>query len=122
MRGAVDLIYLAVMALSDEALKDYRKSLLEPYHEELISALGGDEDAYPFEQLELEFKIATLDFMRWMAGSRLAGFSPAKLRVAAEGADINRGIWIRSVPRLVLLCQRVEEFLDCTDELFPHIM
>ena len=61
--GATDLFYLAVMALDDAPLEDYHSGVLRPYHEELCAALGGKGGgaAYPYEQLEAEFKFAGID-------------------------------------------------------------
>merc|ERR1712184_224410 len=99
------------MALSDDSVENYVSDVLKVYHEELIASLGGREDAYPYEQMEREFKIAGLDFMRWITAARFVGFTPEKMRAANENVDINRGMWIRSIRRMVWIWQRAEEFL-----------
>lgn len=115
--GATDLFFICVMAFADETLEDYRAGVLRPYYEELKEALGGREDGYPYEQVEREFKLAGLDFMRWITGARWAGFTPAKMAAANETVDINRGMWIRSMARLVWLWKRAAEFLDESEQL-----
>jgi hypothetical protein len=99
---------------------DYRERVLRPYHEELCAALGS-ADAYPYEQLETEFEDAGLDYFRWVVCARLNGFTPAKLAAAAAPpGDINRGMYIRSVPRLVWLLRRTHEFLGRAEGREPR--
>ena len=71
--GAVDLFFLCAQSLPDESVANYEAAVLRPYHAELIAALGGQEDAYPYEEVCREFKLAALNFMRWLAGARLVG-------------------------------------------------
>eukprot|EP00927_Polykrikos_kofoidii_P068014 TRINITY_DN63423_c0_g1_i1.p1 TRINITY_DN63423_c0_g1~~TRINITY_DN63423_c0_g1_i1.p1 ORF type:complete len:433 (-),score=71.17 TRINITY_DN63423_c0_g1_i1:93-1352(-) len=115
--GATDLYCLCAMGLEDETVEDYTANVLRPYHEALIQALGGRDELYPFEELVREFKIAGLDFMRWLTVARLSDVTPQKMAAAAETIDINRGTWSRSRTRMVWIWKRTEEFLSCLDEL-----
>ncbi|CAJ1414572.1 unnamed protein product [Effrenium voratum] len=102
--GATDLIYLLCGSVEDEIVENYQHWLKE-YHKSL-----GLED-YPFKQLELDFKAATLDYARWVFAYRLLGDSPEKFRQRAEKVDENLGIFRRHVPRARWLLALVEEFL-----------
>merc|ERR1712217_865109 len=109
--AAVDLFFLCAQSLADETVADYQVKVLQSYHQELVTALGGKTDAYSFEQLYREFKLAGLNFLRWLTGARLEGFTPAKMQAAAATADLNRGMVRKSMPRMVWLWQLTEQFL-----------
>jgi len=80
-----------------------------------------DIPGYPYARVLQEFKIAAIDFMRWLVSARLDGFTPEKLKKAQEQSppDVNRGIWSRSVPRLRWSWELTEKFLD--EDLFAGV-
>lgn len=119
--AAVDLFFLCAQSLADETVADYQVNVLRSYHEELVTALGGKRDAYSYEQLYREFKLAGLNFLRWLTGARLEGFTPAKMQAAAATADMNRGMVRKSMPRMVWLWQLTEQFVNDAEEhrLYP---
>jgi len=119
--AAVDIFFLCAQSLADETIADYQVNVLQSYHEELVTALGGKKDAYPYEQLYREFKLASLNFLRWLTGARLEGFTPAKMQAAAATADMNRGMVRKSMPRMVWLWQLTEQFLRDAEQqrLYP---
>ena len=124
--GATDLVYLCVMAVSDEALEDYEKHILKPYHNYLMQALkrgnngkddddnddGNDDDKYPYSELCNEFKIAAIDIQRWLGGSRLKSMTPETVFKANQNIDVNHGIFRRSTERLIWIFQTVDKALD----------
>jgi hypothetical protein len=115
--GATDLLYLCVMALPVEAVVDVEAGVIAPYHQELCAALGGGPDRYPLRQIQQEFRYATLDFMRWMAGARLQGFTPAKMAQLGAAPDaINRSLVLRTIERMEWLWRRCEEYIDEVEE------
>jgi len=119
--AAVDLFFLCAQSLADETIADYQVNVLQSYHNELLAVLGGKRDAYPYEQLYREFKLAGLNFLRWLTGARLGGFTPAKMQAAAATADMNRGMVRKSMPRMVWLWQLTEQFLEDAEKhrLYP---
>mmetsp|Transcript_19408 Transcript_19408/g.48343 ORF Transcript_19408/g.48343 Transcript_19408/m.48343 type:complete len:456 (+) Transcript_19408:623-1990(+) len=117
--AATDLIYLCVMAVSDEALEDYEAKILKPYHTYLLRALNrGQNNAetiqndYPYKTLVDEFKLAAIDIQRWLAGSRFKSMTPETVLKAQKNVDVNHGIFRRSVERLVWIFQTVDDALD----------
>ena len=118
--GATDLVYLCVMAVSDEALGDYEANILKPYHTYLLQALNrGHNNSdkskfsdYPYETLVNEFKLAAIDIQRWMGGSRYRSMTPESVRRAQKNVDVNHGIFRRSIERLVWIFRTVDEALD----------
>jgi hypothetical protein len=118
--GATDLVYLCVMAVSDEALGDYEAHILKPYHTYLLRALNrGHNNSneskrrdYPYENLVDEFKLAAIDIQRWMGGSRYRSMTPESVRRAQKNVDVNHGIFRRSIERLVWIFRTVDEALD----------
>jgi len=117
--AATDLIYLCVMAVSDEALEDYEMNILKPYHTYLLQALnrGQNNDGiiqndYPYKTLVDEFKLAAIDIQRWLAGSRFKSMTPETVLKAQKNVDVNHGIFRRSVERLVWIFQTVDDALD----------
>mmetsp|Transcript_42732 Transcript_42732/g.96277 ORF Transcript_42732/g.96277 Transcript_42732/m.96277 type:complete len:415 (-) Transcript_42732:164-1408(-) len=109
--GATDVIYLLAMASSDEIVDDLANQVLRPYHAELSAALGGTE-AYPMDEFVLEFKRATVDFLRWLVAGRYPSFSPATVTKSIEKVDINHGVWRRSIARNVWLCKLASQYLS----------
>lgn len=106
--GATDLIYLCVIAVSDEALEDYETNILKPYHNFLLRALNWGqnnddrvENDYPYDRLVDEFKLAAIDIQRWLGGSRFKNMTPESVLNAQKNVDVNHGIFRRSVERLV---------------------
>eukprot|EP00435_Cladocopium_sp_Y103_P027094 s988_g6.t1 len=93
--GATDLIYLFCGSVEDEIVDDYQ-SWLKLYHSKL------NMDQYSWDEFLLDFKLATLDYARWVFAYRLAGDSPEKFRKRAENVDVNLGIFRRHVPRKIL--------------------
>ena len=118
--GATDLIYLCVMAVSNEALVDYETTILKPYHNYLQQAIrktsNGDETTkasqYPYETLVEEFKLAAIDIQRWLGGSRYKSMTPESVSKAQQNIDVNHGIFRRSIERLVWIFQTVDGALD----------
>ena len=118
--GATDLVYLCVMAISDEALEDYETHILKPYHTYLLHALNrGHSNSdkiklreYPYDTLLEEFKLAAIDIQRWMGGSRYRSMTPESVRRAQKNVDVNHGIFRRSIERLVWIFRTVDEALD----------
>ena len=117
--AATDLIYLCVMAVSDEALEDYETNILKPYHKYLLQAMNRGQNIdesiqndYPYEVLANEFKLAAIDIQRWLGGSRLNSMTPESVLKAQENVDVNHGIFRRSVERLVWVFQTVDGALD----------
>jgi len=104
--GATDLIYLFATGVEDSVVDDYLASL-RTYHQ----SLEIPSEAYPFEALLSDFKVATLDYARWAFCYRLAGDTPEKYRQRAEKVDMNMGYFRRHPPRMQWLLQRVEEYL-----------
>jgi len=49
--GTTDLVYLCVMALSNETVEDYENQVLRPYHGYLLEALGKGEADYPYGEV-----------------------------------------------------------------------
>mmetsp|Transcript_18950 Transcript_18950/g.39445 ORF Transcript_18950/g.39445 Transcript_18950/m.39445 type:complete len:401 (-) Transcript_18950:20-1222(-) len=113
--GATDLIYLCVMALSDEACSDYQSHVLKPYHSFLLSSLPPSSPPYPYSSLLSEFKIAAIDFQRWLGTSRTPTMTPTSLKQSAENVDVNHGIWRRSLDRIAWLWRLVDTTLDEID-------
>eukprot|EP00929_Paragymnodinium_shiwhaense_P091129 TRINITY_DN51170_c0_g1_i1.p1 TRINITY_DN51170_c0_g1~~TRINITY_DN51170_c0_g1_i1.p1 ORF type:complete len:426 (-),score=60.19 TRINITY_DN51170_c0_g1_i1:171-1448(-) len=111
--GATDLYYLCAQALSDESVEAWEDRVLRPYHDGLKTALNAN-DSYTYDDLLRDFKLSAMDFLRWLSGARLGGFTPEKLAANAlpEKVDINRGIWSRSVVRIKWLYQRAEEAVE----------
>ena len=118
--GATDLAYLCGCALPDEAVADWEARVLRPYHGELLAALRQPLARVtappPFEQLLLEFKLAHLDWFRWVGAAVLPGLAPASMRALAQSGDINRGQYAKDLGRMEWAWRRAEEFLD---ELYP---
>ena len=131
--GATDLVYLCVMAVSDECLMDYERSILKPYHTFLLKALhhsskkdgdGGNKRIdYPYGTLVDEFKLAVIDIQRWLGGSRYKSMTPESVTMAQENVDVNHGIFRRSIDRLVWIFRTVDAALDSVEsgkiKLFP---
>lgn len=116
--GATDLVYLCVMAVSQEALEDHETHILKPYHRSLLEAIGGDsktpakDEVYPYDELLREFQLAAVDIQRWLSGSRYKSMSPESVAKAQLSVDFNHGIFRRSIPRLVWMFQTVDRVLD----------
>lgn len=102
--GATDLIYLFCGSVEDEIVRDY-ETWLKLYHSQLPS------DQYTFDEFLFDFKVATLDYARWVFAYRLVGDTPEKFRKRAENVDVNLGFFRRHLPRIIWLLQLVEEFL-----------
>lgn len=102
--GATDLIYLFCGSVEDEIVEDYQ-TWLKVYHSHL------NMDQYSLDEFLLDFKLATLDYARWVFAYRLAGDSPEKFRKRAKNVDVNLGIFRRHVPRIIWLLRLVEDFL-----------
>jgi len=119
--AATDLYALCALALSDEAVEDYEASVLRPYHAELAAVLGSPE-TYPYDELVREWKLSALDFLRWLSGARLAGFTPEKMAAAAVKVDINVGIWRRSARRMAWIWRTAEESIEDAElgRLYPR--
>jgi len=133
--GATDLVYLCVMAVSDECLVDCEKTILKPYHTFLLEALNrssnndGNDDGskmhidYPYGTLVDEFKLAIIDIQRWLGGSRYKSMTPESVTKAQENVDVNHGIFRRSIERLVWIFRTVDAALDDIEsgklKLFP---
>ena len=114
--AATDIYAFCALSLSDEAVEDYEESVLRVYHGELIAMLGGTAEAYPYHELVREFKLAALDFLRWLSGARLSGFTPEKMTIAAVKVDINVGIWKRSAARMAWLWRMAEASIDDAEQ------
>ena len=112
--GATDLIYVCVMALSDDTLADYENTVLKVYYEHLAATLGS-RDKYCYEAFVREFKLATLDYQRWQGGSRCPSMTPASVKNGCEVVDVNHGIYRRSVARNVWTWKLVDAILDDID-------
>lgn len=121
--GATDLVYLCVMAVSNEALEDYEANILKPYHNHLIRALNRRSDNsgesnnhqnsdYPYHELLDEFKLAAIDIQRWLGGSRFKSMNPESMRRAQQNIDVNHGIFRRSIDRLVWIFRTVDRALE----------
>jgi hypothetical protein len=121
--GATDLVYLCVMAVSDEALVDYETNILRPYHKYLIQALAirnsknnnNSDDInslYPYQDLINQFKIAMIDIQRWMGGSRYKSMTPETVQRSNQSIDVNHGIFRRSMKRIVWIFKTVDLALD----------
>ena len=111
---STDLIYLCVMALSDEACGDYESNVLRPYHGFLAEALPSGV-RYPYRELVDEFKIAAVDFHRWLATSRTRTMTVESMGKSRDNVDVNHGIWRRSIERIAWLWKLVDEALDDID-------
>jgi len=59
-----------------------------------------------------EFKIASLDFHRWLSSSRLPTLTPSKLKASKENVDVNHGIWRRNLGRIEWLWKVVDGVLE----------
>lgn len=102
--GATDVIYLFCGSVEDAVVDEYM-DYLQMYH----SAL--DVPDYPFEEFLRDFKVATLDYTRWMFSVRLVGDTPEKFNKLANNVDVNLGYFRRHHPRVMWLLRLVEEFL-----------
>ena len=117
--GATDLIYLCVMAVSNEALVDYETTILKPYHaylQQAIHKISNENETktriYPYETLVEEFQLAAIDIQRWLGGSRYKTMTPESVSKAQQNIDVNHGIFRRSIERLVWIFQTVDGALD----------
>jgi len=121
--GPADLFYVLFMGFEDEVVENYESLVVRPYYEELrkqlVAGVDKDADPYPYERILKEFKLAGLDFMRWMTAARLKDYTMDKLKKAAKEIppDVNRGIWSRSVTRLVWAWKRTKDWLEEVEEL-----
>ena len=129
--AATDVAYMCGIALPDAAVEDYEARVLRPYHGALLAALAEQHAQAaqaaqaspppppppPYEQLLLQFKLASIDWFRWLGCARLKGFTPESMRKLAGSGDLNRGQYCKSTGRLVWLWQRAAEFMD---ELYPE--
>merc|ERR1711871_864760 len=105
---ATDLFYFAYLACDDFVCENFEAQLLQPYHEALTKELRKQKDcpstsSYAYPQLLAEFKLSGIDFMRWITAARLGAHTVEKHRKEAglSEPDVNRGVWCRSIPRLV---------------------
>ena len=122
--GATDLAYACCCALSDGAVVDYEKCVLRVYHDALVGAAGARQQlpgcsaphVPSYEQLLCEFKLAMLDWFRWVSCAVLPGVTPASMQTLASSGDINRGQYSKDAGRMAWAWQHAEEFLD---ELYP---
>jgi len=118
---ATDLVYLIAMALpapTEEALE----GTLRGYHRHFVEARtkvcgeeAGEENKASFRQLELDFKVALIDFTRWAFCARLSGDTPEKFRSRLEKMDINLGAWRRDVHVIAWLTERTILYLNDAD-------
>lgn len=125
--GPTDLFYLMFMGFDDSIVENFEEAVLRPYHNELKSELlrGGytaGGDPYPYDRILQEFKLGGLDLLRWITAARLKDYTVEKLKKAAaeDPIDVNRGIWARSVPRIVWGWKRAMEWLEEVDDLLNH--
>lgn len=86
--------------------------VLRPYFEQFNIAMGGALGKDSYERLLCEFKLSAIDFLRWLSGARLKGFTPEKMAAMAESEDINRALCLKSPRRMCWIWRCVWEFLE----------
>lgn len=121
--AATDVFYVLFMSCSNETCTNYSIDFLTPYHEMLCAELkkkGMGE--YPYGQLLAEFKLAGLDFMRWLIPARLASYSVEKLQKEASRnpPDVNRGEWSRDLRRLLWPWKLMDAWLKEVETLLEQ--
>eukprot|EP00933_Yihiella_yeosuensis_P036488 TRINITY_DN30243_c0_g1_i1.p1 TRINITY_DN30243_c0_g1~~TRINITY_DN30243_c0_g1_i1.p1 ORF type:complete len:408 (+),score=52.62 TRINITY_DN30243_c0_g1_i1:26-1249(+) len=102
--GATDLIYFLSTSVEDSVTEKYL-DLLHAYHIQLKAP------GYSYDEFLRDFKVATLDYVRWAFGRALIAETPEKYRERAEKVDPNLGYFRRSAARVEWLLTLVETFL-----------
>mmetsp|Transcript_115684 Transcript_115684/g.327117 ORF Transcript_115684/g.327117 Transcript_115684/m.327117 type:complete len:458 (-) Transcript_115684:112-1485(-) len=135
--AATDIIYLMltsmdsyVLASAEEGDEELQRleeaeitAILKTYHEAFLEAAvtcGAEGLQLPsFDDLQQDFRLATLDYARWIFCYRLKGETPANIRkrAAAPVVDINLAVCRRSLPHLGWLVRRVAAYLPLAEEL-----
>lgn len=119
---ATDIIYLIATGLSDSHINalDIDKDVLRVYHDALTEELDKrgvpPEQQTTYEVLSYHFKLATIDYVRWIMACRLPGDTPAKFSKRREEMDPNLGSYRRSEAMMIWLLSRVQAFLPEVEE------
>jgi hypothetical protein len=125
--AATDLIYVIATSSSDSVIQhlEIDRDILRPYYEAFVAAyktqhsVGGIDCAsfsgYSFEELQYDFQLSTLDYVRWIVSSRLKGETPAKYATRREVMDPNLGSYRRSEVALRFLFNLVHEYLPIVE-------
>ena len=131
--GVTDIVYMIATACSDECLStlDIDRDVLLPYYNMLCEVYtlrhqsqGGSssEEAtglneYSYTSLQIDFKLALLDYVRWAVAYRLKGQTPAKYAEQRENVNINLGAYRRSEAIMRFLFDKTKVYLEELDSI-----
>lgn len=119
--ASTDLIYLIATGLGDSQINrlDLENDVLGYYHkvfnQELTASGAGEDVLLSYDELQYQFQLATIDYVRWIMACRLPGETPAKFAKRREEMDPNLGSYRRSEGMMLWLLSRVEEFLPLVE-------
>ena len=103
-----DVMYLLVSSSHIDCLTDpaVEKALLAHYHAQLPAAARA---SYPLPQLQQDYELALLDFLRWLVCGKWKTLTPDGMR--ADANSYGRVLPNRSVPHARWLVQRANRIL-----------
>ena len=128
--GATDIVYLIGTGSSDAlvAAMDVGKDVLEPYFTAFTAAAKAAEAGgrvkvgtythASFAQLQEDFQLALLDYVRWIMACRLPGSTPASFAKCKAEMNLNLGAYRRSEPLVKWLFSKVAEYLPLVEKRF----
>eukprot|EP00752_Nemacystus_decipiens_P017867 g16019.t1 len=131
--AAADVAYVMCTSLEPAVLLSKERELLDHYHAELSRGLearfgkpvaeegaGRGENTgsswYPMEQLEDDYRVAFLDYMRCVVGTLWKGLTPEKMeknRTSGPGLSLIN----RSIQHMQWMIERATRLLDELDDL-----
>jgi hypothetical protein len=128
--GATDIVYLIGTGSSDALLEgiEVDKDVLEPYYSAFLAAakraeetgavIGATYTHATFAQLQDDFQLALLDYVRWIMACRLPGSTPASFAKCKAEMNLNLGAYRRSEPLVKWLFSKVAEYLPLVEKRF----
>jgi aminoglycoside/choline kinase family phosphotransferase len=66
--GMKDVVYLFASSVQASVLQRNEAELLQYYYDRLVEQLGGDVGGYSSAVMDAQYKLAMLDYVRFMAG------------------------------------------------------